>query len=64
MVERPREAQLVHFYGMKERRLVCGFVDAHINWTLDPSAVDCPRCRSLLAVPPEPRAEPQRLHSA
>jgi len=48
MIERPREEQLVHFYAREVRGLMCRFVGAHIVWTVDARAVDCPKCRQQL----------------
>jgi hypothetical protein len=64
MLERRRETNLVHFFAMEQRRLLCGFVDAHINWTLEERAVDCPRCRSLLGQAGSRSDEPRVQHSA
>jgi hypothetical protein len=55
MVERSREEQLVHYFAIEARQLACGFVGAHVNWTIDARAVDCPRCKGQLSRRDAPR---------
>jgi hypothetical protein len=38
----------MHYFEVEGRRLACGFVAAHVNWTLNAGAVDCPDCREVL----------------